>query len=141
MFSLATQASVVLWVYIVQTVIFTVFIFVAPIPWVLRWQLLIIVLFLMVVSAFLTVYGVHCMVVGKCNVYAWVIAGLILLSFVVSLVDLVVTSAKVQKEVLENYEELQKQQEQQPTEEEDNLPVFESKAFPPPPPPPENVSA
>lgn len=138
MFSLATQASVVLWVYIVQTIIFTVFIFVAPIPWVLRWQLLLIVLFLMVVSAFLTVYGVHCMVVGKCNVYAWVIAGLILLSFVVSLVDLVVTSAKVQKEVLEKYEELKKQEEVQETKE-DNLPVFESKAFPPPPPPPESV--
>lgn len=92
---LTTQANIVMWVYILQMVALSLFIVYIPAKWDVKLNLFLVVLALMLISGFLTVYGVNCMIVGDCNAYAWVITGLILVGFVVSIVDVFVTSNRL----------------------------------------------
>jgi hypothetical protein len=103
---LSTQANIVLWVYILQLVALSIFIVYIPATWDVKTNLFFVVLALMLISGFLTVYGVNCMIVGDCNAYAWVITGLILASFVVSLLDIAMTSNKLR----EKFEQEQEKQ-------------------------------
>jgi hypothetical protein len=105
MFSLSTQANIVLWIYIIQTAALSLFILIVPFTMEMKAKLLFTVLILMAISGFLTVYGVNCMIVGDCQAYAWVITGLIIVSFVASIVDVFVSASKLQQAETERFEE------------------------------------
>jgi MFS family permease len=97
MLGLTTQANIVLGVYVLQLIALSIFILYIPAKWDVKLNLFLVVTALMLISGFLTVYGVNCMIVGDCNAYAWVITGLILVGFVVSLVDVFMTSSRLRE--------------------------------------------
>lgn len=85
--SLSSQAKTLLVIQIIQIVIVTAAILMAPITTTLyKVTSLVATLLVMVLSTWFYVKSVNCMVNGDCGTFAWIIVGTLLLLFVMSVV-------------------------------------------------------
>jgi len=105
---LTTQATVVLIVYIVQTIAYEIFVLLFPLPNLTKVELFFAVLIPMLISTFMVVYGVQCMTSGNCNIYAWIITGIILAGFVSSVIGMIMFSIKGHN-IMKNIQEVKTQ--------------------------------
>jgi hypothetical protein len=98
------QGKTVLFMQIVQIIAIVVAIIIAPGAALTKTLGVLGVLVFMGIGAFLTFYGINCMVVGECNVFAWAIVGIMLIFFVFAVLASLVgySSLKSFKEQIES---------------------------------------
>jgi hypothetical protein len=82
MVELSLQAKFVLLVCIIQIVFFQLSTVFLPISTNDKLVIFFLVLVALSISTFYVTYSVNCMVVGKCNMWAWIIAGIFIASSV-----------------------------------------------------------
>ena len=82
MTKLSPQARLILLVCIIQIVFYQVSTIFLPVSTNDKLVIFFLVLIALAISTFYVTYSVNCMVVGKCNMWAWIIAGIFIGSIV-----------------------------------------------------------
>lgn len=94
---ISKQASTVLVVQLIQMVTILIAILVSPVSTSVKaWSVVSIIVF-MGLGVFLIFYAINCMVYGNCNLFAWIIAGIILVFFVMAVLSSIVGIAAAKK--------------------------------------------
>jgi hypothetical protein len=100
---LTSPAKTVLVVKVIQITLVVLAIMLSPVASELKAMSVLSALLLLGVGAWLTVYALNCMVVGKCTTFAWVLASLVVFFFVVSVLASVVRVSSENRRIAEFY--------------------------------------
>ena len=101
MIKLTSQGKLVLMICVIQIVFFQLITLFMPIPTTDKLVVFFLVLIALGISTFYVTYSVKCMVVGKCNMWAWILAGIFITSVVFGMLSTTATITKAGK-LIEN---------------------------------------
>lgn len=100
---LSSPAKTVLVVKVAQITLVVLAILLSPIGGELKTMSILSAVLLLGIGAWLSVYALNCMVVGKCNTFAWILASLVAFFFVVSVLGSVLRVSTENRHVAEFY--------------------------------------
>ncbi len=101
MFGLVSQANIVLIISIIQFLFFEgIVLFASGLTAASKAYLFFIILLFMTIGTFFIVYALNCMIIGNCNVFAWLIAGIIIISFLFAVISFIITGVVVYNNLL-----------------------------------------
>lgn len=82
MFKLTSQAQFVLLINIIQIIFYQLVAAFLPISTRDKLIMFVLILISMGIATFYMTYSVNCMMIGKCNLWAWIVAGILIVSIV-----------------------------------------------------------
>jgi hypothetical protein len=84
---ISPQAKTLLVVQLIQMLAVLVAVLIAPVSMSAKAWSVVSILIFMGLGAWLTFYSINCMVYGSCDVFAWIIVGVVLVFFVLAVVS------------------------------------------------------
>lgn len=103
---ISNQGKTVLAVQVVQILCALIAVSLLPTSILSKLVSILVVLVFMGIGAFLNFYSVNCMVVGECNVFAWIIVGCMLVSVVFATVAWITAKMFVKKAHVQQLHEM-----------------------------------